>query len=381
LTPQESAHELFKLRFGCEPDLMVGAPGRVNLIGEHTDYNDGFVMPMAIEQATWLALRAREDRSVRVASVGHPDIDFQLDSMEPGTGSWAEYLKGVAWALDGWLSGWEGALATDIPIGAGLSSSAALEIATALAFVSVSNQTWEPKAAALACRRAENEWVGVGSGIMDQLIVATAEAGHASLIDCRSLEIKNTPLPEDIAVLILDTGTRRQLVTSEYDQRLASCRRAAAAAGVPALRDLAPPDLTVLVDRVDETTFRRARHVVTENARTREAAIVLQAGDTDRFGELMSQSHRSLRDDYEVSTDALEAIVAMASEIVGCIGARMTGAGFGGCAVALVHDEATADFIDQVTHRYLAATGISPVLYTTKAAAGARLFQTGAQET
>lgn len=359
---------------------MIRAPGRVNLIGEHTDYNDGFVLPMAIEQTTWLALRARDDRSVRVASVGHADIDFQLDNMEPGTGSWAEYLKGVAWSLGGRLSGWEGALATDIPIGAGLSSSASLEIATSLAFASVSDQTWEPKAAARTCQRAENEWVGVGSGIMDQLIVATAEAGCASLIDCRSLEVKNAPLPQDIAVVILDTGTRRQLVGSEYDQRLASCQRAAAAAGVTALRDLSPPDLTMLVHLVDEATFRRARHVVTENARTQDAAVALLAGDIDRFGELMSESHRSLRDDYEVSTDALEAIVRAAFETLGCIGARMTGAGFGGCAVALVYDGATADFIATVTHRYLAATGICPVLYVTKAAAGAGFFQTGAYE-
>ena len=372
MTAREAALALFRSRFGGDPNFFVRAPGRVNLIGEHTDYNDGFVLPMAIEQSTWIAVRGREDRLVRLASVGHPDAGFDLDSLSRGADTWAEYVKGTAWAVGaGSLRGWEGAFATDIPIGAGLSSSAALEIATARAFCAVSDNEWDAVKAARSARRVENEWMGVGSGIMDQLIIATAEADHATLIDCRSLDLSPTPLPDDLAVVILDTGTRRRLVGSAYDDRRKACERAAAAAGVPALRDLSPDDLATLSASVDTVTYRRARHVVTENDRTIEAAAALEAGDAERFGTLMAESHRSLRDDFEVSSEALDVMVDVASGLDGCIGARMTGAGFGGCAVAIVREGAAARFVEEVTDRYAAAVDHRPAAYVTRAAAGA----------
>lgn len=370
--------DLFTARFGGEPDVVIRAPGRVNLIGEHTDYNDGFVLPMAIEQATWVALRARDDRIVRLVSEGHGDVDFSLDDLVRDTDGWAEYIKGVAWAMGpAQLRGWEGAFASDIPIGAGLSSSAALEIAGTLAFTSPPWKTWDPTASALTAQRAENEWVGMSCGIMDQLIIATAEAGHAMLIDCRTLDLTAAPLPDDVAVVILDTGTRRQLVDSEYDDRRSACERAARAADVPALRDLSVDDLTGLAQTIDETTLRRARHVISENARTIEAATALESGDVHRFGELMTDSHGSLRDDFEVSSSALDLMVEIAAGLDGCLGARMTGAGFGGCAVALVRDDAAATFVKEISRRYVAASDNEPHVYVTRAAAGASAHRIG----
>ena len=378
MTARDTATDLFSARFGGEPDFVIRAPGRVNLVGEHTDYNDGFVLPMAIEQATWVAVRATHDRTVRLTSDDHDDAEFDLDDLVREVGLWSEYVKGVAWAMGtAHLHGWEGALASDIPIGAGLSSSAALEIAGVLAFATISGQTWDPTASALTAQRAENEWVGVSCGIMDQLIVATGEAGHATLIDCRTLDLTPAPIPDDIAVVILDTGTRRQLAESAYDERRRACERAARAAGVSALRDLSIGDLDELARVIDDVTLRRARHVITENARTIEAATALEDGNVRRFGELMNDSHASLRDDFEVSSDALDLMVEIVSDIEGCIGARMTGAGFGGCAVALVHDEAAASFVTEATRRYSAVSNNKPFAYVTKAAAGARVEQIG----
>ena len=372
MTTRDEALALFDARFGGEPNFIIRAPGRVNLIGEHTDYNDGFVLPMAIERATWVALRPRPDRMVSIASVGHEDVAFDLNDFERGDDGWAEYVKGVAWAIGSKeLSGWEGAFASDIPIGAGLSSSAALEIAAALAFSTASNLPWEPTAAAVDAQRCENEWMGLGSGIMDQLIIATAEEGNATLIDCRTLNLHPAPLPDGVAIVILDTGTRRELVGSEYDDRRSACERASAAAGVEALRDLAVTDMNDLADVVDPVTFRRARHVVTENARTVEAATALETGDVIRFGRLMAESHRSLRDDYEVSSSALDLMVDIASGLDGCLGARMTGAGFGGCAVALVRNDEANRFAGEVADRYSAASDNESLVYVTGAAAGA----------
>ncbi len=382
MTGRGGAIDLFTARFGGEPDIVIRAPGRVNLIGEHTDYNDGFVLPMAIEQATWVALRPRDDRIVRLASEGHGDVSFSLDDLVRGTDGWAEYIKGIAWAMgSAQLHGWEGAFTSDIPIGAGLSSSAALEIAGALAFTSVSGQAWDPTASALMAQRAENEWVGVSCGIMDQLIIATAEADNAMLIDCRTLGLTPAPLPGDVAIVILDTGTRRELVDSEYDDRRRACERAAEAAGVPALRDLSIDDIAGLARATDEIALRRARHVISENERTIDAASALEIGDVRHFGELMNDSHKSLRDDFEVSSDALDLMVDIATDLEGCLGARMTGAGFGGCAVALVRDSAAAQFVEEITRRYSTASNNDPHVYVTRAAAGAHARQIGDRTT
>lgn len=374
MTTRDRAIELFQQRFGSGPQYIIRAPGRVNLIGEHTDYNDGFVFPMAIDQATWLALSSSDDRTVRLSSSGHDDAVFSLDHLAPGGGGWAEYIKGVAWALDTTGStGWNGAFATDIPIGAGLSSSAAIEIAGMLAFTTISRGDWDPVQGALNAQRVENEWIGVSSGIMDQLIVATAREQHATLIDCRSLEMSPTRLPDDLTVVILDTGTRRTLVGSGYDDRRSACERAASAAGVPALRDLTMTELDNFSNTLDEVTFRRARHVITENERTVEAARVLGTNNIKRFGQLVNESHASLRDDLEVSTPALDLMVDIASRTDACIGARMTGGGFGGCAVAFVERSQVESVADEVTRLYRAADIGEPMAYVTSAAGSASI--------
>lgn len=374
MTAEQTAIDLFRKRFARDPEFVVRTPGRVNLIGEHTDYNDGFVLPMAIEQSTWVAAASRDDHDVHLASAGHPDASFSLSQVSRADDGWSEYVKGVAWAARAWIeTGWDGAFATDIPIGAGLSSSAAIEIATMLVFNTLRGGTWEPVKAAIAARRVENEWMGVGSGIMDQLIIATAQEHHATLIDCRTLDLIPTRMPDDLVVVILDTGTRRELVGSAYDDRRASCDRAAAVAGVPALRDLSASDLESLSQHLDDRTFRRARHVITENARTLEAAHALADGDIARFGDLVDASHDSLRDDFGVSSDALDVMVHVARGAQGCLGARMTGAGFGGCAVAFVRKPDAGAFLREVLSTYRSSVKHEPSAYITGAASAAAI--------
>lgn len=375
--PGAKVLDAFAERFGGSPSFLVRAPGRVNLIGEHTDYNDGFVLPLAIERAVWIALRPRADREVRVRSIDFGEGGrFELDRLERGGNEWTEYLKGTAWALAESkypLAGWEGVMASDVPIGAGLSSSAALELATARAFAAVSGFEWSPPAMARLAQRAENRWVGVNCGIMDQMISAVGDEGHAVLIDCRSLDTTPVPLPDDTAVVILDTATRRGLVDSAYNERRAQCDEAAAFFGVRALRDVTPDTLALRFDELDRTTARRARHVVGENARTLAAAEAMRDGDARELGELMNASHESLRDDFEVSSEALDVIVSIAREQPGCFGARMTGAGFGGCAVALVGAPSAGAFASGVASEYAARTGITPAVYVTGASSGASL--------
>jgi galactokinase len=378
----------FQRHFDTPPDFVVRAPGRVNLIGEHTDYNDGFVLPMAIDRAVWIALRPRGDERV----VGHSlDFDttaaFSLEDVRidradfdahRSTTGWGEYLKGVAWALQeaGYaLRGWEGVVAGDVPIGAGLSSSAALEMATARVFAVTSGLRWDPTAMAKIGQRAENEWVGVNCGIMDQMISAAGVAGHALLIDCRSLETRPVPLPPGTAVAVLDTATRRGLVDSAYNERRAQCEAAARFFGVPALRDVSASQFEAWADRLDDLTHRRARHVVTEDARTLEAAEAMRRGDATALGELMDASHVSLRDDFEVSSDELNAMVACAQRQESCYGARMTGGGFGGCAVALIRAGDAHAFADIVATCYQAATGVTPNVYVCVGTNGAEVVE------
>lgn len=369
----------FEEQFGAAPELLVRAPGRVNLIGEHTDYNDGFVMPLAIERAVWIALRARPDRLVRIRSTDYDEeAELDLDRLEHGGPEWSEYPRGTAWALSEAghrLSGWEGTLGSDVPIGAGLSSSAALELATARAFAAVSDLPWDPPAVARLAQRAENEWVGVNCGIMDQMISAVGREDHAVLIDCRTLDTDPVPLPDGTVVVILDTATRRGLVGSEYNERRERCEAAAAHFGVPALRDVTPELLAARNGELDETTARRARHVVTENARVLAATRAMRAGDALGLGALMDASHASLRDDFEVSSEALDTMVEIARARTGCLGARMTGAGFGGCAVALVEDEASEAFVAAVAAEYEARTELEPQIYVTGASAGAAVVR------
>ncbi len=379
---ETTVREAFKEHFGGEPTVIVSAPGRVNLIGEHTDYNDGFVMPMAIDRAVWIALRPRNDAYMLVYSLdygGHAEMS--LTEMTHRHSEWAEYMKGVAWAMQeaGYtLNGWEGVVSGDVPRGAGLSSSAAIELATARALAHVSGITWEPAKMALICQKAENKWVGVNSGIMDQMISASGQEGYALLIDCRTLETTPAPLPAGLAVVILDTMTRRGLVDSKYNERRAECEQAAKHFGVKALRDVTLDQLEAAKAQLDPVVYRRARHIITENARTLDALDAMRSNDIPRFGRNINASHESLRDDFEVTRvegqpDALDIMVQCARAHAGCIGARMTGGGFGGCAVAIVRAEAVESFTQQVSADYQSKTGLTPALYVTTPQAGARI--------
>ena len=377
---RDAVVEAFRGTHGEEPSLVVRAPGRVNLIGEHTDYNDGFVLPMAIDRAVWLALRPCGGDQVQVQSLEFGESrSFSLQRVrtrEAGydDAGWIEYVKGTAWALQESghsLKAWEGVMAGDVPIGAGLSSSAALELATARAFAEVSSLTWEPAAMALLGQRAENQWVGVNCGIMDQMISAAGQRDCALLLDCRSLDFELVPLPAGTSVVVLDTGTRRGLVDSAYNERRSQCEAAAAHFGVQALRDVTGAQFAAREGELDEVTRRRARHVITENERTAEAAQVMRQGDAAQLGALMNSSHESLQRDFEVSSEALDQMVACARSQGECLGARMTGAGFGGCAVALVAEGAAGAFAEQVASAYARKTGNEPSVYVCRATQGA----------
>ncbi len=372
---EQRVTEAFQQRFGCAPELLVRAPGRVNLIGEHTDYNDGFVLPMAIDRAVWVALRPRTDRVVSLHSLDFGQSrSYQLGDFSRGEG-WLEYVKGVSWALQSMhkaLTGWEGVVAGDVPIGAGLASSAALELAAARAFAAVSGLAWDAVEMANLARRAEVEWVGVNCGIMDQMIAAAGEEGHAMLLDCRSLERRPAKMPDAVAIVVLDTGTRRDLRASSYNSRREECARAARLLGKDSLRDVTEGDLEAAVGTMGEgVLLRRARHVVTENARTLRAADAMARNDAPALGRLMNESHGSLRDDFEVSSPALDAMVALARQHPACYGARLTGAGFGGCAVAAVQAAQALPFAEEMSAVYTRSRGVRASAYVCQASPGA----------
>ncbi len=363
------AIEAYKAQFGESPSIIVRAPGRVNIIGEHTDYNDGFVLPMAIEREIVIALKPRSDGYVVVYSSDYDQVTqfspTELVHIEDPTEIWAEYMKGVTWSLSDAndpLVGWDGAIAGDVPIGAGLSSSAAIELATARAFAAASSFYWDGPVMARLCQRAENEWIGVKSGIMDQMISAAGQAGHALLIDCRTLETKAVPLPTGTAVVILDTNTRRGLVDSAYNERRAQCDEASKFFGVPYLRDVSITDFLASEEQLAPLIRRRARHVVTENIRVLNAVTAMLNDDAEMVGTLMNQSHQSLRDDFEVSSHELNVMVELAEAQPGCYGARMTGAGFGGCAVALVNGDTAVSFAQTISAAYTQATNLTPAI-------------------
>ena len=365
---REAVAALFQESFARPPSVIVRAPGRINLIGDHTDYNDGFVLPMALSRAVWMAASGRTDRAVRVISSELGRGRFELTDLSR-QGTYVDYLSGVAWAMgpDG-LPGLDIAITSDLPMGAGLSSSAAIEMATLLVFSELGGRGWDPVESAKTARRAENEWVGVASGIMDQLIVAVARAGHATLIDCRSLQARALPMPREVDVVVLDSGTRRNLTGSAYNERRLACERAAAVLGVAKLRDAA---LAMLDDaRLDPVDRRCARHVVTENDRVVAFAASFERNDLAAAGSLMNLSHESLRDDFSVSTAALDALVESAWSQPGCFGARLTGAGMGGCAVALVRSEAVLAFVEGVGAAYRTATGLETQFYPSEATNG-----------
>ncbi len=371
---------VFEKRFKAKPTYIVRAPGRVNLIGEHTDYNAGFVLPMAINRAIYLALRPREDRYVFVESIDYGDyVEFSLDEMVRGRHSqWAEYVKGMAWALEdsGYtLNGWEGVVAGDVPIGAGLSSSAAIEMATARAFSALGSVAWDAANMARLGQKTENQWIDVQSGIMDQMISAGAVEGNALLIDCRWLTLKPAPLPPGVSIIILDTATRRELSHSGYNERRAQCEAAARHFGVAALRDVTMSQFIAGSAGLEARALKRARHVISENARTLQAAAAMYAGDAAEIGRLMNDSHASMRDDFEITRREIDTMVEIAQAQPGCYGARMTGGGFGGCCVALVDTDKADAFSEAVSERYTQATDLAPALYVSSAAAGAEILQ------
>ena len=368
----------FRLRYGQEPTMLVRAPGRVNLIGEHTDTSDGFVLPMAIDREARLALRPRSDTTVLIEALDLAASEGNVttfDALHPNMREgWSAYAQGVAWALTEAgheLRGFDAVFSSDVPRGAGLSSSAAVELAFARAFAEASDLPWDAKAMAVASRRAENGWVGVASGIMDQLVSACGVEGSALLIDCRSLETRPVPLPPGTQVVILDTGTRRGLVGTAYNERRAQVDAAALAFGVEVLREVSMDTFGALEATLDPTVRKRARHVVSENARVLEASEAMDAHDGASLGRLMNASHASLRDDFEVTGPALDTMTEIAQAHAGCLGARMSGAGFAGCCVALVDVSAVEGFIRDVTAAYEEATGDTPALYPVQASAGA----------
>jgi len=368
--------QAFRDMFGDKPTTLVRAPGRVNLIGEHTDYNAGFVLPMAIDRAVWIALRPRDDRRVQIHSLDYEEtVEFPLDDLRKGEG-WGEYIKGVANELqvEGFkLAGWDGILGGDVPKGAGLSSSAALELAATRAFAAVSGFDWQPARMAQIGQGAENRWVGVNCGIMDQMVSAAAQAGHALFLDCRSLEYEHVPLPQGVAVVVMDTSTRRGLVDSAYNERRTQCEAAAEFFGVPALRDVSLEEFNRKNSELENTFMRRARHIITENQRVLQAVAAMRTGDVRKLGILFNESHASLRDDFEVTNEALNQIVEAAQMHSACLGARMTGGGFGGCAVALVDREQVEAFTSAVMEAYRRRSGLEAQFYACQPSQGASM--------
>jgi galactokinase len=392
-TLQARTADALHTAFGHDaPDLWVQAPGRVNLIGEHTDYNDGFVLPCAIDYRTVIAVKARDDRRVRVVAAdhGHGTDTFDLDApIAPHPDlQWANYVRGMVKMLAEHLAplgrslrGADLAVAGNVPQGAGLSSSASLEVAVGQAFKALLGRddagavVVSQTDLALIAQRAENRFVGVNCGIMDQLISARAEAGHALLIDCRSLSGQAVHLPDAVAVMIVHSRVKRGLVGSAYNTRRAQCEAAARHYGVAALRDVDEARLHRDTEGLDPLVFRRARHIVTENARTLAAAEALAAGDLVRLGELMAASHVSMRDDFEITHPAVDHLVAIAQQAVGRAGgARMTGGGFGGCVVVVLPDERIADVRAAIQAAYRSPDGEPPTIWVSHAACGAGAF-------
>jgi galactokinase len=373
----EIANRFETVHGGCA--RVFRAPGRVNLIGEHTDYNGGFVMPAAIDLATYVAVKARAEPKLVVDSENFGERrEFPLaDSAARAAGDWSDYVRGVAVTLErsGFrLRGANLMIRGEVPIGSGLSSSAALEVAVAQALLAISGITLSARDLARLCQRAENEFVGVSCGIMDQFTSCCGQAGHALLLDCRSLEHRMVPLPGDVRLMICDTKVRHRLNSGDYNQRRAECEEGVRLlqrrdSAIGSLRDVTLETLEHAA--LPEVILRRCRHVITENARVTRAAAALEAGDLALFGRLMRDSHQSLRDDYEVSCKELDLLVGIAKPLPGVYGSRMTGAGFGGCTVSLVQSEHAVKFARLVGEQYFCATGIEPMVWACQAVDGA----------
>lgn len=377
----EQLKSRFRELYGQEP-AIYRAPGRVNLIGEHTDYNDGFVFPAAIDLFAWVAIAPRADKRIRVESENFRDAaEFPLDAPPQAAKSgWSRYIFAVAFVLQQGGHPLRGAnllVRGDVPIGAGVSSSAALEVATGLAFLANSGIAMDGRSLARLCQKAENEIVGARVGIMDQLASACGVADHALLLDCRSLEFRALPLPAGIRLVICNTMVKRELAASAYNTRRAECEEGVRILArrfpeVRALRDATLDQLQICREVVPENVFKRCRHVITEDARVMQAADALEQNRLDDLSRAMAESHRSLREDYEVSCAELDLMVELANQSPGVRGARMTGAGFGGCTINLVEHDAVDLFRERVSAEYARQTGIQPDIYVCHAADGAK---------
>jgi galactokinase len=383
MTRRSNIIERFRARFGGDPHVYR-APGRVNLIGEHTDYNDGFAMPAAIEFYCWVAVGPREDRKLRIYSEefsAEAEADLSSAAPEPSK-TWSDYPIGVALQLENAgfkLRGANLLIESEVPIGAGLSSSAAIEVATALALSDQSG--WSPDRVQLAvlCQKGENEFVGARVGIMDQFVSLHGQENHALMLDCRSLSFESLLIPDSVKLVISNTMVKHELASSEYNRRRADCeeavrRLAGVLPGIHALRDVSLEQLEQHRNVLSETIHKRALHIVTENARVLDSADALRSGDIGRFGMRMAESHRSLRDLYEVSCRELDLMVDLAYQQKGVFGARMTGGGFGGAAINLVDARYAGEFKEKIAKSYQRETGLVPQIYICKPAEGAGSF-------
>ena len=376
----EAVARLAEERWGS-PARIFRAPGRVNLIGEHTDYNDGFVLPVAIRFSAWIAGRRRLDRQVVVYSQDFDDTrEFDLDRLpEKPQRHWSDYIAGVLITLHQaglTITGSDLILGGDTPIGSGLSSSAALETVAAFALLSLAGEPVNRTQVALLCQKAESDFVGVRVGIMDQFVSGHARAGNALLLDCRSLNYRFAPLPLGVSIVIANSMVHHELAASEYNQRRAECEEGVRALSrhlpeITALRDVSMEHLERFRSDLRPVVFRRCRHVIAENQRVLLAFEALEQNDLTAFGQLMYESHRSLREDYEVSCPELDLLVRFASSLPGVFGARMTGGGFGGCTVNLVRSESVGTFRERIGAKYCEETGMEPAIYVTDAAGGA----------
>ena len=371
--------ELFESYFGRAPAAVVKAPGRVNLIGEHTDYNGGFVLPAAINYHTYIAYAPRDDRKLRLVAYNFDNelamIDLDTPQVHDADASWSNYVRGVVQEMrkQGFtLAGGDLYIAGDLHSGAGLSSSASLEMALIRTFTSLSGETVEPTQAALMGQAAENNFVGCNCGIMDQLISARGQEHAALLIDCQDLSVRAVSVPADWEILIVHSGVKRGLVDSEYNQRRQQCEQAAAYFGQTSLRRVELSQLLAAEGQLDDLSFRRARHVLTENQRTLDAAKALSDANLAGLVKVMAESHASMRDDFNITVPAIDALVnilAVAGE--GRAGARMTGGGFGGCVVAVAPAAVIPQLVAAVELHYQDQTGCEPTLIRAKASAGA----------
>lgn len=368
----------YQHHFKEKPTHYTMAPGRINLIGEHTDYSEGFVLPVAINRYMIIAFTPRNDNLIQLYSLDFDDtLSVPLDGLKQAQGGWKDYVMGMAWALidSGYdLSGWQGVVAGNIPIGAGLSSSAAFEVAIGKTFCSTSNLQISAIELAKISRKAESQWVGVNVGIMDHLISAAGKENHALLLDCRNFELEYIQIPKEVRLIILDTNTRRELTSSAYNERHNDVREAAERLGLKQLRDattsLLHRDKTIL----NALLFKRAKHVISENERVKDFVKAMRKSDLLTMGNIINQSHASLKDDFEVSSKELDFIVELAQSQTNCIGARMMGAGFGGCALAVINNDDTQTFEQTVHDSYLDETDIKPHIFEVLSAEGAHSY-------